>query len=149
MYKSLLVPIDGSKLSGKAVVHALGLAKALQARIAVLYVTPPFAPESLFDGGGALQARMSKSEYQAIAARAAEHILKPLADKAAAAKVECTTLHVFADAPWEAIIAAAGKQKCDAIVMASHGRRGVSALLLGSETQKVLTHSKVPVVVVR
>jgi nucleotide-binding universal stress UspA family protein len=149
MYTNLLVPTDGSKLSVKAVVHALGLAKALQAKIAVLYATPPFAPESLFDGGGALQARMPKSEYEAIAARAAERVLKPLADKAAAAKVACTTSHVFADAPWEAIIAEAGKQKCDAIVMASHGRRGVSALLLGSETQKVLTHSKVPVVVVR
>jgi len=149
MYSKLLVPTDGSKLSVKAVVHALGLAKALQAKIAVLYATPTFAPESYFDGGGALHERMSKSEYEAIAARAAERVLNPLADKAAAAKVECTTLNVFADAPWEAIIAAAGKQKCDAIVMASHGRRAVSALLLGSETQKVLAHSKIPVVVVR
>ena len=149
MYTKLLVPTDGSKLSGKAVVHALGLAKALQARIAVLYATPTFKPESLFDGGGALQGRMSKSEYEAIAARAAERILKAVADKAAAAKVDCTTLHVFDDAPWEAIIAAARKQKCDAIVMASHGRRGISGLLLGSETQKVLTHSKIPVVVMR
>ena len=147
MYSKLLVPTDGSKLSVKAVAHALGLAKALQAKIAVLYATPTFAPESYFDGG--LHERMSKSDYEAIAARAAERILKPLADKAATAKVECTTLNVFADAPWEAIIAAAGKQKCDAIVMASHGRRAVSALLLGSETQKVLAHSKIPVLVVR
>ena len=149
MYTNLLVPTDGSKLSSKAVAHATELAKALKAKIAVLYVTPPFAPEALFDGGGPLVARMSKTEYEAMKAREAERILKPAAAKAAAANVDCKVIHMFADAPWEAIIAAAGKQKCDAIVMASHGRRGISGLLLGSETQKVLTHSKVTVVVVR
>lgn len=149
MYTNLLVPTDGSKLSGKAVVHALALAKALKAKIAVLYATPTFKPETLFDGGGALEGRTSKSTYAAIAAREADGILNAVADKAAAARVKCTTFHVVADAPWEAIISGAKKQKCDAIVMASHGRRGVSALLIGSEAQKVLTHSKVPVVVVR
>jgi nucleotide-binding universal stress UspA family protein len=149
MYTNLLVPTDGSRLSGKAVTDALELAKALKARIAVLYATPTFKAEALYDGGGSLQARMTKSEYVAIAAREAEGVLKAVASKAATAKIECTTMHVFNDAPWEAIIAAAKEKKCDAIVMASHGRRGVSALLLGSETQKVLTHSKVPVLVVR
>ena len=149
MYTDLLVPTDGSKLSHKAVTHAIGLAKLLKAKIAVLYATPHFEPEALFDGGGALEGRTSKSEHAAIEAREAERILNAVASEAAAAKVECTTTHVTADAPWEAIIAAAGKQKCDAIVMASHGRRGISGLLLGSETQKVLTHSKIPVVVVR
>ena len=149
MYTNLLVPTDGSWLSDKAVTHALALAKALKARIAVLYATPVFTPEPLFDGSSALQGRMSKAEYAAETARGAEVVLKAAAKKAAAAKVACTTLHVVADAPWEAIIAAAKKQKCDMIVMASHGRRGVSALLLGSEAQKVLTHSKVPVLVVR
>jgi nucleotide-binding universal stress UspA family protein len=149
MYTKLLVPTDGSRLSGKAVTDALGLAKALKARIAVLYATPTFKPEAMFDGGGSLQRRVTKSAYAAIAAREAEAVLSPVATKAATAKVACTTVHVFDDSPWEAIIAAAKDQKCDAIVMASHGRRGVSALLLGSETQKVLTHSKVPVLVVR
>ena len=149
MYTNLLVPTDGSKLSGKAVADALGLAQALKASIVVLYATPTYKPETLYDGGGALSARISKTEYAAMAARDAENILKAVASKAAAAKVDCKTMHVVADAPWEAIIEAARKQKCDAIVMASHGRRGVSALLLGSETQKVLTHSKVPVLVVR
>lgn len=149
MYSNLLVPTDGSKLSGKAVAHTIGLANALKAKIVALYVTPMYKAESLFDGGGALQGRMSKSEYAAIAAREAEAILEAVAAKAAAANVGCKAFHVIADAPWEAIIATAGKQKCDAIVMASHGRRGISGLLLGSETQKVLTHSKIPVVVVR
>jgi nucleotide-binding universal stress UspA family protein len=149
MYTNLLVPTDGSGLSGKAVAHALGLALALKARIVVLYATPTYKPEDLVEGGGRMYKRMSKAEYVSAAAREAEDILKPAASKAAAAKVECKTVHALADAPWEAIIAAAKTQKCDAIVMASHGRRGVSALLLGSEAQKVLTHSTLPVLVVR
>ena len=76
-------------------------------------------------------------------------MLDAVTAKAEAAGVECKTTYAIAAAPWEAILDAAKKQKCDAIVMASHGRRGVSALLLGSETQKVLTHSKLPVIVVR
>jgi nucleotide-binding universal stress UspA family protein len=69
--------------------------------------------------------------------------------EASAAGLECDRVHVIAAAPWEAILKAAKKSKCDALVMASHGRRGLSAMLLGSETQKVLTHSKLPVLVVR
>ena len=149
MYTNLLVPTDGSKLSGKAFAHALGLALPLKAKIVVLHATPSYKPEMLAEGGGQLYKRTSKSEYASAAAREAEGIFKGLVSKAAAANVDCKTVLVFADAPWEAIIAAAKNQKCDAIVMASHGRRGVSALLLGSEAQKVLTHSKVPVLVVR
>ncbi|MEO8752696.1 MAG: universal stress protein [Casimicrobiaceae bacterium] len=149
MYTNLLVPTDGTKLSGKAVAHALGLALALKAKIAVMYASPTFAPEALTDGGGPLIGHRSKAQFLAAATKEAEGILQAVADKAAAAKVECKTVHVFSDAPWEAVIATAKKQKCDAIVMASHGRSGVAALLLGSETQKVLTHSKIPVVVVR
>ena len=83
------------------------------------------------------------------ATKEAEKILTAVQLKAEAGGVDCNTLHTIANAPWEAILAAAKKAKCDAIVMASHGRRGVSALLLGSETQKVLTHSKLPVIIVR
>jgi nucleotide-binding universal stress UspA family protein len=75
--------------------------------------------------------------------------MKPIALKAQTAGIEFDSAHAIGGAPWEAILAAAKKNKCDAIVMASHGRHGVSALLLGSETQKVLTHSKLPVIVVR
>ena len=149
MYTDLLVPIDGSKLSGKAVAHALVLAKALKARIAVLYATPTYKPETLVDGGGSLYSRTPKTQFVATAAREAESVLKVAAKMAAEAKVHCKTVHVISDSPWQAIIAAAKTEKCDAIVMASHGRRGISALLLGSETQKVLTHSKTPVLVVR
>jgi len=149
MYTNLLVPTDGSKLSSRAVAHAIDLAKALKAKIAVLYVTPTYKAETLVDGGGPLYARLPKTEFAALSAREAEGVLKSAADKAATARVVCKTVHAVADAPWEAIIDEAKKQKSDAIVMASHGRRGVSALLLGSEAQKVLTHSKIPVVVVR
>ena len=81
--------------------------------------------------------------------RHAAKILDPVAAKAGAAGVSFTSADAISPSPWEAILAAARKHKCDAIVMASHGRRGISALLLGSETQKVLTHSRVPVIVVR
>jgi nucleotide-binding universal stress UspA family protein len=89
------------------------------------------------------------AECAALATQEAEKILSAIAEKAEAGGLECTTMHTIAPAPWEAILNAAKKAKADAIVMASHGRRGVSALLLGSETQKVLTHSKIPVIVVR
>ena len=149
MYTDLLVPIDGSKLSEMAVAQALTLAKALKGSIAVLYATPTYKPEALVDGGSTLYSRTPKPEFTASAAREADGILKAAANMAAATNVDCKTVHVISDSPWQAIIEAAKTQKCDAIVMASHGRRGISALLLGSETQKVLTHSKIPVLVVR
>lgn len=149
MFTNLLVPTDGSKLSSKAVTHALELALPLKAKIVFLHATPTYKPETLVEGGGASYARMSKAEHASIAAKEADGILKAAANKAGTTNIDCKTMHVTADAPWEAIIAAAKTHKCDAIVMASHGRRGVSALLLGSEAQKVLTHSTLPVLVVR
>ena len=98
---------------------------------------------------GVVYEPVSKKQYEAMATKEAEKILTAVQLKAEAGGVDCNTLHTIANSPWEAILAAAKKAKCDAIVMASHGRRGVSALLLGSETQKVLTHSKLPVIIVR
>jgi nucleotide-binding universal stress UspA family protein len=92
---------------------------------------------------------VSPQEYAATCKKLADRILSAVGAKAKAAGIRFTAVHAIAAAPWEAILAAARKEKCDAILMASHGRRGVSALLLGSETQKVLTHSKLPVIVVR
>lgn len=147
MYKNLLVATDGSKLSTKAVVHAIGLAKPLGAKITAFYAAPDYPLPMYADG--VVYEPVSKKEYAAMMAKEATKVLDAVAAKAKAAGVECTTVHMIAPAPWEAILSAAKKEKCDAIVMASHGRRGVSALLLGSETQKVLTHSKVPVLVYR
>ena len=147
MYKHIFVATDGSKLSQKAVTHAIALAQALGAKMTVFYASPDYPLPAYADG--VVYEPVSKKEYAALATQEAEKILGAVADKAQAGGLDCTTMHVIAPAPWEAILNAAKKVKADAIVMASHGRRGVSALLLGSETQKVLTHSKIPVIVVR
>jgi nucleotide-binding universal stress UspA family protein len=147
MYKNLLVATDGSKLSGKAVAHALGLAQATGAKLTAFYAAPDYPMPAYADG--VVYEPVSRKEYSKLAAQDADKILEDVAAKAKAANVECKTSYSIAAAPWEAILDAAKKNKCDAIVMASHGRRGISAVLLGSETQKVLTHSKIPVIVVR
>lgn len=147
MYKHLFVPTDGSKLSGKAVDHAIGLAAAVGARVTLFFAAPGY-PQPMY-AEGVVYETVSKKEYEEAVARQAEKMLAKLEDKARAAGVEVNTRHTIHDAPWEAILEAARKSKADAIVMASHGRRGLAGLLLGSETQKVLTHSKVPVIVVR
>ena len=147
MYKHLLVATDGSKLSGKAVAHGLSLAKAIGAKVTAFYAAPDFPVPAYADG--VVYEPLSREEYGKLAGQDAEKILSDVAKKAAAAEVACNSTYAIAGAPWEAILDAAKKSKCDAIVMASHGRRGVSALLLGSETQKVLTHTKLPVIVVR
>ena len=147
MYKHLLVATDGSKLSGKAVAQAIGLAKSLKARLTAFYVAPEL-PMPMYTEGVVFQP-VSMREHTAAMTREAARILDPVAARAKSAGVACATSHAIAASPWEAILAAAKKSRCDAIVMASHGRRGVTAFLLGSETQKVLTHSKVPVLVVR
>lgn len=147
MYKQILVATDGSKLSAKAVTHAISLAKAVGASLTAFYASPDYPLPAYADG--VVYEPVSKKEYAALAVKEAEKILSAVVDKARESDVECATAHAIASAPWEAILAAAKKSKAEAIVMASHGRRGVSALLLGSETQKVLTHSKVPVIVVR
>ena len=147
MYKHLLVAVDGSKLSQKAVAHAIALAKPLGAKLTAFYAAPEM-PMPVYAEGVVFQP-LSKKEYTASMAKEAGKVLDAVVAKAKAAGVSCAAAHAIAPSPWEAILAAAKKAGCDAIVMASHGRRGVSALLLGSETQKVLTHSKTPVIVVR
>lgn len=147
MFKNILVATDGSKLSDKAVAHAIDLAQALGARLTAFYAAPDFPLPAYADG--VVYEPVSRKEYTKLAAEDAQKILDAVTAKAAAAGLESKTAYSIAAAPWEAILAAAKKHKCDAIVMASHGRRGVSALLLGSETSRVLTHSPIPVLVVK
>jgi nucleotide-binding universal stress UspA family protein len=147
MYKNLLLATDGSKLSGKAVAHGLGLAKAVGAKVTAFYAAPDYPMPAYADG--VVYEPVSRKEYAKLAAQDADKILQGVAAEASAAGVECKTAYAIAAAPWEAILDAAKKNKCDVIVMASHGRRGITAVLLGSETQKVLTHTKLPVIVVR
>ena len=127
MYKHILVATDGSELSNQAVEYAVALAKAVNAGITAIGV-------STRDSGPA--------------DRATKH-LEIAKDIAAACRVSCDGLHIEHAQPYQAIIDAANARKCDLIVMASHGRRGVAAIVLGSETVKVLTHSSIPVLVVR
>jgi nucleotide-binding universal stress UspA family protein len=147
MYKHLLVATDGSRLSAKAVTHAIALAQALSAKLTAFYASPDYPLPALADG--MVYDPVSRQDYAKMANKEAERILAPIKVKAEAGGVDCDLLHAIDNAPWQAILAAARKAKCDAIIMASHGRRGVTALLLGSETQKVLTHAKLPVIVVR
>jgi nucleotide-binding universal stress UspA family protein len=148
MYSSILVATDGSRLSAKAVTHAIALAKAVGAKLIAFNVIPDNFPRPMYTEGLAYPP-MSPKEYAALSKKAADGILGPVLKKAKAAGVEASAESVMASAPWKAILAAARKHKCDAIVMASHGRHGVAALFLGSETQKVLGHSTLPVIVVR
>ncbi len=145
MLTKILVPTDGSELSMKAVHGAIDLAKRLGARIVGMTVTEPYPYEHM--------ARHTPIETHAhhderMAAEGAAR-LEPVKAAASAAGVPVETVVKSAASPFEAIIAAASEHGCDSIVMASHGRRGLSGLLLGSETQKVLTHSTIPVLVLR
>jgi nucleotide-binding universal stress UspA family protein len=148
MIKHVLVPTDGSELGGKAASQAVDIAKALKAKLTAFHAYPEYRAVLLYEYVGPISA-MSRREYVAAAKATAEGYLSKVIDAARAAGLEADGVAVASDYPHEAIIRAAKKNKCDLIIMASHGRRGVSGLLLGSVTQKVLTHSKVPVLVVR
>ncbi|MCC7040955.1 MAG: universal stress protein [Burkholderiales bacterium] len=145
MYKHLLVPIDGSKLSLKAVTYAVDLAKATGGRVTLMHVVPEY-PMQVYAEGMSV-GMVSRRDY----AKAMKEEATKLLDRTAAKVkgVEVATMQAANNSPWEAILAGAKKAKADTIVMASHGRRGLASLLLGSETTKVLTHSKLPVLVVR
>ena len=144
MYQHILVPTDGSDITRKAIDTAIGLAKVTGARISTLSVKEPFPYSAVSE----MQA-IPPQEFFDAQDRIANANLQAVKDACAAAGLACTGTTVEALHPWEAILEQARTGGCDLIVMASHGRRGVSALLLGSETQKVLTHSAVPVLVVR
>ena len=147
MYKHILLPTDGSPLSARAVADGVALAKAVGARVTALFVAPPATP-LVFEHF--LPVRyMTPDDHADLIAREAAHALGAVEKAAKAAGVACETMQVTGDFPADAIVDAAAKHKCDLIVMASHGRKGISAMLLGSETQKVLLHSKVPVLVHR
>jgi nucleotide-binding universal stress UspA family protein len=145
MYKNILIPTDGSELAGKAVQHGTTLAKALGAKITALTVSLPFHVFT-FDTG---MVEDTSADYKKGVQERTAKTLAAVANTAKAAGVQCDTVHVQHEHPYQAIIDTAKSKGCDLIVMASHGRRGVSAVVLGSETVKVLTHSKIPVLVHR
>lgn len=147
MYKRILVATDGSKLSNMAVEHAISLADITGAEVVALKVVPRY-PQTYFEGGVALAAaEVARIEQQwNDEAMAAVNAVKAAGQKM---EVKVKPITVKSDLIAEAIIAAAKRNKVDLIVMASHGRKGIKRLLLGSETQQVLTHSHIPVLVLR
>lgn len=145
MYTNILIPTDGSELAGKAVQHGIGLAKRVGAKAIVLTVLPPFHTFTT----DAQMIEDTPAEYKARMQKRAAKVLGAVAHEAQAAGVACETVQVEHEHPFQAIIDTAGSKGCDLIVMASHGRHGISAIVLGSETVKVLTHCKIPVLVHR
>jgi nucleotide-binding universal stress UspA family protein len=147
MYKHILIPTDGSKLSHKTVVAGVKLAQALGARVTGLFAAPAATPLVYRDllpvGYG------TPEENAVLIKRAAMRYLAVIERAAKTAGVPCETVSVTDDFPADAILSLAKRRKCDLIFMASHGRRGLGGLLLGSETQKVLTHARIPVLVHR
>ena len=148
MYKHILVPTDGSNLSLGAAKTAASLAKKLGAKMTSVYVMAPYMPPMESDVAAFYPAYSAKN-YDREVRKSADKALAKVKATSENAGVKCEGVAVTGGNPWADIIDTAKKQKCDLIVMASHGRRGLEALLLGSETQKVLTHSKVPVLVCR
>lgn len=143
----MLVPIDGSPLSDGAVTQAIQLADTLQARISFFFAQPD--PAAAFDGELELSRALDPEAFAQRREREAESILGRACEAAHSFGVICMGHTRTAGEPFEAIIGAAGELGCDLILMASHGHRGIKGLLLGSQTQKVLVHSKFPVLVYR
>lgn len=145
MFRHVLIPTDGSTFLDSAVKSGVKLAKEMNAKVTGLHVTAPFRvlagnSEALTD---------TRAEYESHAKASARNVLAAFDRAAKTEGVACESAFVASEHPYEAIIEAARDKGCDLILMASHGRRGLQGLLIGSETQKVLTHSRIPVLVYR
>lgn len=147
MYKRILVATDGSKLSERAVEHALKLADITGAELVALKVVPRY-PQTYFEGGIGIDAEDIKRVEQQWQDEALQ-VVNRIKSEGQKKTVKVKAMTAKSDLVAEAIITAAKRNKCDLIVMASHGRKGIKRLLLGSETQQVLTHSHIPVLVLR
>jgi len=148
MYKHILVPTDGSKLSAKAVKQAVSFAKTIGAKITALHVSGEY--RAVMDEGFVVPSIATfKKRFEEMNAKRSDIVLAQVENAARTAGVRCDSVSVANNLPYDAIIRQAKKAKCDLIMMASHGRKGLASVLLGSETSKVLTHSNIPVLVVR
>lgn len=149
MFKHILVPTDGSALSSKVVKQAVQLAKELGARVTALHIVGNFRP--VVHEGGFFMPEIPelRKRFEEETSGHAKKVLDAVKKVAETAGVDCDAVAMTGDIPYDMIIKQANKAKCDLIMMASHGRRGLQGILLGSETQKVLTHSKIPVLVCR
>ena len=148
MFKHILLPTDGSELSDEAVQKGIEFAKAVNAKVTSIFVTQPYRV-MLDDGFVVPSPAPTQAGYHEQAEQRARKVLGVVERLAAQAGVQCHSVHESSAAPYDSIIKSAERAGCDLIMMASHGRRGLQALLLGSETNKVLTHTKIPVLVCR
>ena len=147
MFSRILFPVDGSEISGKAIRQAVEFAREAGASLVAFHAAPvhrPMVYEGFLPSDYLVPERVREATE-----RQARRVLAPVEKACNKAGVPCDAIFVVHDSPYEAIIAAAKKHRCDLVVMASHGRRGLSGLLLGSETTKVLTHGRTPVLVLR
>src|SRR5688500_7984774 len=147
MFKHILLPTDGSPLSDRGVQRGIKFAKDIKARVTALHVVHEFRARA--DDFTCTSGVEGRERFLAEARLRGQRIVEKVAKRAKAAGVRCKVVVAPSGLPHEEIIATARKQKCDLIFMASHGRRGLSSVLLGTETSKVLTHTKIPVLVVR
>jgi nucleotide-binding universal stress UspA family protein len=147
MFKHILIPTDGSELSDKAIKNGVAFARAVGAKITGLHVIPATMPIYYGDMTW-IDAKIDQKLREAARAQGSKHLDRVEAT-ARSAKVECERVLVEADMVWQTIIDTAAAKRCDLILMAAHGRRGLAAVVLGSETNRVLVHSKIPVLVYR
>jgi len=150
MYRHILIPTDGSELAEHAVTNGLSFAKSVGAKITVIIVEEPFDWLSVPETRASQRQALDKlAEHKEQVEKHTANVLSRAADAAKQAGVPCDTMRVANASPYQAIIATASDRGCDLIAMTSHGRGGLSAVVLGSVTNKVLTHSKIPVLVYR
>jgi len=149
MFKHILLPTDGSKLSDQGVKQTIKMAKALGAKITAVHVVNNYHVVLQDEGFLMPDVPVLRKRLEEIRSRQVREILGSVKEAADKVGVRCDTVVAIGDMPYEMIIKQAKKSKCDLIMMASHGRRGIKGILLGSETAKVLTHSKIPVLVLR
>ncbi|MDH4324862.1 MAG: universal stress protein [Betaproteobacteria bacterium] len=148
MFKHILLPVDGSRLALKGAKAGIRLAKALRARVTAVYVIPPFTPVAYGDAAVYVPG-LSPQEYKQATEKGARKALAAVEAEAKKSRVRCKSRFLTTARVHEGLLRAARAANCDAIAMASHGRGGLAGVLLGSETTRVLAHSKVPVLVLR
>jgi nucleotide-binding universal stress UspA family protein len=149
MFKHIVLPTDGSKLSANGAKQTIKMAKALGANITVVHVVSDYYTLLQDEGFATSNMPTLKKLFEDRTAIRAKEILGPVKEAADKAGVECDTVVAIGEKPYEMIIEQAKKSKCDLIIMASHARKGIQGILFGSETAKVLSHSKIPVLVLR
>ena len=147
MYKHILIPVDGSKLSDKAIKDGIALARSIKARVTGFTAVPEYRPPSEVEAMNRIA--ISLEDHEKRSKRKAQAMLRKVASRARAAGIKCELDYSLSNRPSEAIVKAAKKHDCDLIFMASRGRGRLGSLVLGSETQDVLSHSNIPTLVCR